>query len=97
MAAKTEVKATCSVLTVFDAKVTWQIDGTDPIKNQVNLARNTSHLISTLTVSSSKWKRLKVVTCKAEHRCISSTEETVNVSGKRIRQNNKCGNAVLVK
>uniref|UniRef100_A0A8C4F304 Ig-like domain-containing protein n=1 Tax=Dicentrarchus labrax TaxID=13489 RepID=A0A8C4F304_DICLA len=85
MTAKTEVKATCSVLTVFDAKVTWQIDGTDPIKTQVNLARNASHLISTLTVSSSKWKQLRVVKCKAEHRCFSSTEETVNVSENVIR------------
>ncbi|XP_051244806.1 LOW QUALITY PROTEIN: uncharacterized protein LOC127356824 [Dicentrarchus labrax] len=85
MTAKTEVKATCSVLTVFDAKVTWQIDGTDPIKTQVNLARNASNLISTLTVSSSKWKQLRVVKCKAEHRCFSSTEETVNVSENVIR------------
>ncbi|XP_044036459.1 uncharacterized protein LOC122868482 [Siniperca chuatsi] len=80
MMSASEVKATCSLRTVFDAKVTWLMDGKLPSRDQVNKVTNTTHLISTLTVSLNQWKQLKLLNCKAEHRCFSSAEETTNVS-----------------
>ncbi|XP_037647601.1 uncharacterized protein LOC119501350 [Sebastes umbrosus] len=76
MEAKSDVKATCSVLTVLNAKVTWGVtEG-----STATLVKNTTHIISQVTVSSSRWKQLKSITCKAEHKCFSSTEVTVNVA-----------------
>ncbi|XP_071330076.1 uncharacterized protein [Trachinotus anak] len=81
MMAESEVKATCSVHTGFDASVTWQIDGVDAPSSRVKKTANTTHKISHLTVPFSEWKQLKKITCKAEHTCFSSTEKTVNVAG----------------
>ncbi len=86
MMAASEVKATCLVHTVFDAKVIWLMDGRLTPSNKVKQAANTTHIISDVTVSSSQWKQLKFITCKAEHKCFSSTERTVNVAGKMIIQ-----------
>ncbi|CAK6979225.1 uncharacterized protein LOC121883729 [Scomber scombrus] len=80
MMAAAEVKATCLVHTVFDAKVTWLLDNISHSNNQVNQATNSTHIISNLTVSLSQWKNMKLLKCKAEHRCFSSAEETVVVS-----------------
>ncbi|XP_076607635.1 uncharacterized protein LOC143333473 [Chaetodon auriga] len=84
MVTKSDVKATCLVRTVFDAKLTWLMDGKLPSSNEVTQVTNTTHLISTLMVSSSQWKQLKLVTCKAEHHCLSSTEKIIHVSGSEI-------------
>ncbi|XP_038553689.1 uncharacterized protein LOC119886807 [Micropterus salmoides] len=84
MESTSDVKATCSVRTVFEAKMTWLMDGQPPSSNQVNQVTNTTHLISTLTVSSSRWKQLKFLKCKVEHRCFSSSEETINVAAPAV-------------
>uniref|UniRef100_A0A3Q3GD18 Ig-like domain-containing protein n=1 Tax=Labrus bergylta TaxID=56723 RepID=A0A3Q3GD18_9LABR len=80
MTAKSDIKATCSVCTIFDATVTWRLDEDSPSKEHINQVTNASHIISTLTVSSSSWQRLKDLKCKAEHHCFSSTERTVTVA-----------------
>nr|UXP07209.1 immunoglobulin D heavy chain [Micropterus salmoides] len=84
MESTSDLKATCSVRTVFEAMVTWLMDGQPPSSHQVNQVTNTTHLISTLTVSSSRWKQLKLLKCKVEHRCFSSTEETINVAAPAV-------------
>ena len=86
MMAAAEVNATCQVHTVFDAKVTWLMDNKPVSSNQVNQVTKSTHIISKITVPLSQWKTLKLLKCKAEHRCFSSTEETINVSGKRTKQ-----------
>ncbi|XP_032394650.1 uncharacterized protein LOC116703784 [Etheostoma spectabile] len=68
------VKATCLVRTVLDAKVTWQMDGRAASGKTVIQDKNTTHIVSDVTVSLSQWKQLKSVTCKAEHKCFLSTE-----------------------
>uniref|UniRef100_A0A3Q1JXK0 Ig-like domain-containing protein n=1 Tax=Anabas testudineus TaxID=64144 RepID=A0A3Q1JXK0_ANATE len=73
----TEMKATCSVQTAFDAKVTWLIDGVVQRGGSPSPDRNATHVMSTLTVSSRQWREQKTVTCKAEHKCFSSTENSV--------------------
>lgn len=82
MTAASEVKATCSVNTVLKAKVTWQLDGRNAPTNTVRMNSNATHIVSDVTVSSSAWKQLRLIKCKAEHRCFTSTEKTVNVAGK---------------
>ncbi|XP_065820874.1 uncharacterized protein [Labrus bergylta] len=84
MTAKSDIKATCSVCTIFDATVTWRLDEDSPSKEHINKVTNASHIISTLTVSSSSWQRLKDLKCKAEHHCFSSTEVTF-VPGPAVR------------
>lgn len=84
MMAKSEVMATCSVHTVFNAKVTWQMDGRLPSSNKVMQTRNETHLIGSLTVSTRDWKQLRLVKCKVEHRCLTSAEESIHLSGKRL-------------
>ncbi|XP_030264485.1 uncharacterized protein LOC115576154 [Sparus aurata] len=80
MMAKSEVMATCSVHTVFNAKVTWQMDGRLPSSNKVMQTRNETHLIGSLTVSTRDWKQLRLVKCKVEHRCLTSAEESIHLS-----------------
>uniref|UniRef100_A0A3P8TJE5 Ig-like domain-containing protein n=1 Tax=Amphiprion percula TaxID=161767 RepID=A0A3P8TJE5_AMPPE len=79
-----EVTATCLVHTVFDAKVTWMLDGRASSSNTVSKDRNTTHITSNVRVSSNQWKQLRHVTCKAEHKCFSPTEKTVNVAGPEV-------------
>ncbi|XP_067334571.1 hemicentin-1-like [Channa argus] len=88
MMATSEVTATCSVQSDFDAKVTWLMDGRAAQSNTVTQDRNMTIIISTLRVSSSQWKQLKRVTCRAEHKCFSITEKTVDVAGKKIHNKN---------
>ncbi|XP_078125131.1 LOW QUALITY PROTEIN: uncharacterized protein LOC144529741 [Sander vitreus] len=76
------VKATCLVLTVHDAKVTWLMDGGDTLSKTES--QNTTHITSEVTVSLTQWKQLKSITCKAEHKCFSSTERTVSVAGPAV-------------
>ncbi|XP_034449896.1 LOW QUALITY PROTEIN: uncharacterized protein LOC117766715 [Hippoglossus hippoglossus] len=78
------VTATCSVHTLFNAKVTWLMDGGDAPSNTVTQKSNTTHIISDLSVPSSQWKQLKSITCKADHKCLSSTQRTVNVAGPAV-------------
>ncbi|XP_067334567.1 obscurin-like [Channa argus] len=84
MMATSEVTATCSVQSDFDAKVTWLMDGRAAQSNTVTQDRNMTIIISTLRVSSSQWKQLKRVTCRAEHKCFSTTEKTVDVAGPAV-------------
>lgn len=85
--AATEVTATCEAQTAFDANLTWLIDDKPLPSDQVKQATNSTHIISSLTVSVSQWKTMKLLKCKAEHTCFSSAEKIINVTGKRTRQN----------
>lgn len=87
MMAKSIVKATCLVHTVYDATVTWLMDDKPASSNQVTQATYSTHIISNLIVSFSDWKKLKFLKCKAEHRCFTSNEHIVKVSGKGTTQN----------
>lgn len=89
MMATSNVTATCSVHTVFDAKVTWQMDGRVPPSNKVRQNRNETHLIGTLTVSSREWKQLRLIKCEVEHRCLSSAEKSIHLSGTRLERKKK--------
>ncbi|KAK2893968.1 hypothetical protein Q8A73_016452 [Channa argus] len=84
MMATSEVTATCSVQSDFDAKVTWLMDGRAAQSNTVTQNRNMTIIISTLRVSSSQWKGLNRVTCRAEHKCFSTTEKNVDVAGPAV-------------
>ncbi|XP_047213108.1 uncharacterized protein LOC124862937 isoform X1 [Girardinichthys multiradiatus] len=75
------VKATCLVYTTFDAKVTWLLDKSNKQSGIMKQVSNTTHISSEVTVSSSEWKQLKTITCRAQHKCFSSMEKTVNVAG----------------
>ncbi|XP_026197104.1 uncharacterized protein LOC113149229 isoform X2 [Anabas testudineus] len=79
-----EMKATCSVQTAFDAKVTWLIDGVVQRGGTVSTNKNPTHVMSTLTVSSREWRGQKTITCKAEHKCFSPTENSVKASKSQI-------------
>uniref|UniRef100_UPI0037E87620 uncharacterized protein isoform X2 n=1 Tax=Semicossyphus pulcher TaxID=241346 RepID=UPI0037E87620 len=82
MTAASEVKAMCLVQTVFQAKVTWLMDGrVTPSSKETT---NTTHITSDLLVSLSQWKQLKSLTCKAEHKCLFSAERTVFVGGPAV-------------
>ncbi|KAI3359993.1 hypothetical protein L3Q82_014323 [Scortum barcoo] len=76
---ESQVKATCSVPSKFDTKLTWLIDEL-PSSDQGNQVTNATHSTTTLTVSTIKWKEVKYVTCKAEHPCLPYTTETIQVS-----------------
>ncbi|KAK9534917.1 hypothetical protein VZT92_007331 [Zoarces viviparus] len=81
MMTESSVKATCFVRTVLDAKVTWLMDERVTSGRE---DRNTTHLVSELTVPSSDWKKLKSITCKADHKCFSSTKTTVTIAGPAV-------------
>ncbi|XP_070704150.1 uncharacterized protein [Pempheris klunzingeri] len=82
MMATSAVKATCSISTVFDAKVIWEMD---KVTADGTVTRNETHIISEVTVSSSKWEKIKLITCKAVHKCFSMpAERTVNVAGPAV-------------
>uniref|UniRef100_A0A672FQ07 Ig-like domain-containing protein n=1 Tax=Salarias fasciatus TaxID=181472 RepID=A0A672FQ07_SALFA len=82
MTATSDVKATCLISTVFDAKVTWLLNEQVAPSNTVSQSSNTSYVTSEVTVPSTKWKQLKHLTCRAEHACFSSVEKTKNITGK---------------
>uniref|UniRef100_A0A7N6A825 Ig-like domain-containing protein n=1 Tax=Anabas testudineus TaxID=64144 RepID=A0A7N6A825_ANATE len=77
-----EMKATCSVQTAFDAKVTWLIDGVVQRGGSPSPDRNATHVMSTLTVSSREWREQKTVTCKAELNHLFSISESQIVAPK---------------
>ncbi|XP_061574685.1 immunoglobulin mu heavy chain-like [Cololabis saira] len=76
----TDVKAKCSISSVFDADLSWLMDEKPPSNHQVKQVTNTSVLISELKVLSTTWKNLKLLTCKAQHRCFT-VEKTVKILG----------------
>nr|XP_057905680.1 uncharacterized protein LOC131103419 [Doryrhamphus excisus] len=78
-----EVKAACLVRTAFDAVVTWLVEG-EAATHQVSQYANASHVISNLKVSPDAWKRIKILKCKASHRCFPDLEEIVHVSGSAV-------------
>ncbi|XP_029946107.1 immunoglobulin mu heavy chain-like isoform X2 [Salarias fasciatus] len=80
MTAPSDVKATCLISTVFDAKVTWLLNEQVAPSNTVSQSSNTSYVTSEVTVPSTKWKQLKHVTCRAEHACFSSVEKPKNIT-----------------
>uniref|UniRef100_A0A672F1I9 Ig-like domain-containing protein n=1 Tax=Salarias fasciatus TaxID=181472 RepID=A0A672F1I9_SALFA len=80
MTATSDVKATCLISTVFDAKVTWLLNEQLAPSNTVSQSSNTSYVTSEVTVPSTKWKQLKHVTCRAEHACFSSVEKIKNIT-----------------
>ncbi|XP_078017670.1 uncharacterized protein LOC117268699 isoform X3 [Epinephelus lanceolatus] len=84
MATGSTVKATCLVRSDFDAKLTWRINGGDAPREQVTQDKNSTYIFSTVTVSSTEWKKIKLITCRAEHQCFSPTEKTVNVAGPAV-------------
>lgn len=79
------MQATCLVHTYFDATITWLIDGKAVTKTATR-EKNATHIISNLSVSSTQWENMKNVTCKAEHKCFTSAEKTINIAGKMIQQ-----------
>uniref|UniRef100_I3JY38 Ig-like domain-containing protein n=1 Tax=Oreochromis niloticus TaxID=8128 RepID=I3JY38_ORENI len=78
--------------------ITWLIDGKAVIE-KVTQDKNATHIISILTVSSKKWRTVKHVTCKAEHKCFTSAEKTINIAGKMILQqeNQTCNDQRAIK
>ncbi|XP_033999249.1 uncharacterized protein LOC117492929 isoform X3 [Trematomus bernacchii] len=82
MMAGSTVNATCLVHTMFEANVTWLMDGEETESSSVQ--SNTTHILSEVTLTSSQWKQLVFLTCKADHKCFSSTEKTVNVAGPAV-------------
>ncbi|XP_054616563.1 uncharacterized protein LOC129171687 isoform X1 [Dunckerocampus dactyliophorus] len=78
-----EVKATCLVHTAFDAVVTWLVEG-KAATHPVSRYADASLIISNMTVSPDAWKRIKILKCKAQHRCFPDLEETVHVSGSAV-------------
>uniref|UniRef100_A0A669DXC4 Ig-like domain-containing protein n=1 Tax=Oreochromis niloticus TaxID=8128 RepID=A0A669DXC4_ORENI len=74
-----EVQVTCLVHTDFNATITWLIDG-KATKERVDIEKNTTHINSNLRVPSIQWKKVKHVTCRAEHKCFTSAEKTINIA-----------------
>ncbi|XP_068443257.1 uncharacterized protein [Clinocottus analis] len=84
MSADSTVKATCFVHTLLDAKVTWLMNDAVTTGSAVSEHKNTTHLVSELMVPSSQWKQLKSITCKADHKCFTSTMRTVTIAGPAV-------------
>nr|AAF72566.1 immunoglobulin D heavy chain constant region variant a [Gadus morhua] len=79
--AGSDVTAACVVHTAFDVNVTWHLDGkalTTP--NHVTEVKEGALTRSNLTVSSSHWKKLNSITCRAEH-CFTTVEKNMSVAG----------------
>ncbi|XP_055367014.1 LOW QUALITY PROTEIN: uncharacterized protein LOC114860813 [Betta splendens] len=74
-----EVEAVCVVQSAYKAKVTWLKDANKAPATQTE--SNAMPIVSKLKVSSSDWKQLRSVTCRAEHPCFQTTEKSVNVKG----------------
>ncbi|XP_029913598.1 uncharacterized protein LOC115363486 [Myripristis murdjan] len=81
MMAGSVVTATCLIHTDLDAKVTWLLNDHVLSNPRVNQDRNTTHIISNLTVPSTDWKNLNKVQCRAEHRCFTLAENTIILTG----------------
>ncbi|XP_072298597.1 uncharacterized protein ighd [Eucyclogobius newberryi] len=78
--ADSEITATCFVQSIVKASLTWLLDGNVPSPDQVYEASNRTHVISNLTLTPSEWKQLPVLTCKAEHLCLPTTEQNIKIS-----------------
>ncbi|XP_014893239.1 hemicentin-1 isoform X1 [Poecilia latipinna] len=75
---ESEVEAKCSMTTVLNPNLTWEMDGV-PVQH-TSLTRNDMFVSTTLKVSSEIWAKTKTIQCKAEHLCFSNTK-AVNISG----------------
>uniref|UniRef100_A0A667XWP8 Ig-like domain-containing protein n=1 Tax=Myripristis murdjan TaxID=586833 RepID=A0A667XWP8_9TELE len=73
MMAEFVVTATCLVHTDLDAKVTWLLNDTVFSNRPANQDRNTTHIISSLTVPLTDWKNLSKV------QLTSASSQTVGV------------------
>ncbi|XP_038125089.1 uncharacterized protein LOC119772646 [Cyprinodon tularosa] len=84
---QSSVKATCLVHTSLNAEVTWLLDGNAPsrLTEKVKQVKSSSLITSNVEVPSDKWRKLKSITCKAQHTCFSSSEKTVTVTGSPVR------------
>ncbi|CAN9505933.1 unnamed protein product [Ophioblennius macclurei] len=80
MTTKSDVKAICSISTALDANVTWQMDEQVAQSNAVAQSKNTTHVISEMSVPADQWKRLQSVTCQAEHACFSSVRDMKTIT-----------------
>lgn len=83
MTSTSDVTASCSVFTVFEAKVSWWMDDNRAQSRSVRQNINSSHIISELTLPPSQWKTLGRVSCRAEHACLPTTEKIVRVAGEK--------------
>ncbi|CAL8272990.1 unnamed protein product [Lota lota] len=80
--AESDVTAACVVHTAFDVKVTWYLDGKALTRNnQVTEVKEDDLTSSNLTVSSSLWKKLNSITCRADHHCFTTVEKNMSVAG----------------
>lgn len=85
--ASSGVSASCWVHTGFEATVSWRMDGKETQSGSVRQSKNSSHIVSELTLPQSQWKTLGRVSCKVEHVCLESSEKTVPVAGESCSLN----------
>ncbi|KAJ0001015.1 hypothetical protein NQD34_006035, partial [Periophthalmus magnuspinnatus] len=77
--AVSQITATCSVHSVVKASVTWLLDGQPSAYKSYETVKSTN-VISYLDLSPHVWKKLSSLTCKAEHICLPTTEQRVDIS-----------------
>ncbi|PWA19246.1 hypothetical protein CCH79_00014548, partial [Gambusia affinis] len=75
---ESEVEAKCSISTVLNAKLTWEMDGV-PVRIRSTVFTNETFVSSTLKVPSETWAKKKKIQCKAEHLCFTAMK-TISIS-----------------
>ncbi|XP_037834751.1 immunoglobulin mu heavy chain isoform X2 [Kryptolebias marmoratus] len=83
MMSESDVKATCFIRNVFDAKLTWLMDEKQPSDDKAIPVTNSTFIINELMVLPNVWKSLRTLKCKAEHPCFSA-EKAEKVSGPAV-------------
>ncbi|XP_055079756.1 uncharacterized protein ighd [Periophthalmus magnuspinnatus] len=79
MTSSTNVTVSCSVCTVFEATVSWWMNGNYANSYSVRQYVNSTHIISELTLPPSQWKSVANVSCSVKHACLLTTDKTVRV------------------